>query len=1071
MPDLDYAKVIGRFGLTVGDVNAGDVDDLPDTIWCTEGRVLITPLNTFVKVAAGSPVPWTGGNAVIECAIDSNGYLTYHGKQFVYVVDLTSSKVNPQVAAGKATHKVTFADVKADGTAVTFQEFTCRLVAAGDGVSADGVNDLAIVAPVVTGATSPIYRGETGIGVVDAAIVDDDQLQLELSDGSTVVAGTLPAGPGGSDAGVAGYLGDPDSESANVLSVATTQIAGRKQIAADLDLREWVEEGQLDNDENGDNRALFQQVIADLRGLYDAEGIVHQMRAPAGRYGFDGVRLDLDIDTLDGKFAIKGEGWDRTTFLTSSTASWLGMDQYIDGDPDYDPADPYPWSNIYLSDFTIDGSAQPTDPGAGYTAGYKGLIMHNFKDSIIERVRIINTHATGFGIDYVRNVHLRDVWAENCGRGRASSQPDPETRFGSGSGFGLGFGMSPDELIFIDRAVSKNNGAAGFFVEHLGQPEALYRGGALVLSNFLAELNAIGVNDTGIRGALVSQGVLRKNTYAGYRVGQSNASEQGGIEGQVRNVKIYGNKVGVAFEGNAGGGYTIDADVFENTRAGYEFRDLTNAAAAWPGEDIKIRGEVHHNGGPGLLNPTPRPIVGLDWDALTHDNGTDPTQPYGDGITNFAPLVRPKIRGRFYGNRGYAAAFRGAAQVLSADIDINPAGSPGGTVALQQPFDATSSVVANGNPATVKNRCLYPVPYTDLTNWTGATTTRTRETTFVGLDGVDIGIHCKGEATGSGPRLFGDAVTVTPGEIVNVSIDVLAPRGKSVQPSVSMSDGNVIAGPITRATGSKQRLYVTLVVPSGITTMRAGVIGASGATPFASGDIIRATKAQIVSGGMSWPYIDGDQPNCAWDGTAHVSTSTLTVPVYATPLGFNDQFTRVDGAVGLTPEGKPWNSSVNSGNAYPMRVSSNNAVFASGGTASRTAWLVDTGVLDGTFEAKIGSPGTDFTISFLVRASAQNDYVAVDWRRSAGVNTYRLSKRTSAGGLVEVAYTPGVTCTAGDVVQVVIAGNSFTVKVNGATLFGGAQTITDHASATGAGVLVGTLTAFDPVIEYIKFTP
>ncbi|NYD43927.1 alpha/beta hydrolase family protein [Nocardioides panaciterrulae] len=216
MPDLDYAKVIGRFGLTVGDTG-GDPDDNPDTVWCTAGRVLITPLNTFVKVAAGSPVPWTGGNAVIECAIDADGYLTYTApaggatNPFVYVVDLTSTKVNPQVPAGAATHRVTFSEVYAGTTLVDFPEFTCRLTAAGDGTSGAGVNDLTIVAPIKPGEATPITRGEQGTSVTAVAIQGAD-LVTTLSDGTTVNAGELPVGPGGSDAGVATYMDDPASD-------------------------------------------------------------------------------------------------------------------------------------------------------------------------------------------------------------------------------------------------------------------------------------------------------------------------------------------------------------------------------------------------------------------------------------------------------------------------------------------------------------------------------------------------------------------------------------------------------------------------------------------------------------------------------------------------------------------------------------------------------------------------------------------------------------------------------------------------------------------------------------------
>lgn len=210
MADLEYAKVTGRFGLTVGDT-INDVDDDPDIVWCDGGRVLITPLNTFVKVAGAAAGPFTAGAAVIEAQIGPDGRLLYQGKNYLYVVDLTSPTVNPQIPAGKATHKVTFTDVTAGTTRVNFPEFTCRLVAAGDGISLGGANDLTIVAPVVPGAASPIYRGEQGTSVASLA-VQGTNLIATLSDGTSVDAGVLPVGPGGSDAGVAGYASTAGSQ-------------------------------------------------------------------------------------------------------------------------------------------------------------------------------------------------------------------------------------------------------------------------------------------------------------------------------------------------------------------------------------------------------------------------------------------------------------------------------------------------------------------------------------------------------------------------------------------------------------------------------------------------------------------------------------------------------------------------------------------------------------------------------------------------------------------------------------------------------------------------------------------
>lgn len=214
MPDLDYVKLVGRLGLTAAD--GSDVDDDPDTIWCNEGIVRVTPLITYTKVAGGSPVPWTAGNASIDVLIGSDGRLTHNGKDGVWLVDLTSDKVNPQIAPNRATHRVEFIGVKADGTDVRFPSMEVRLVG-------PEVNDLTVVSPVPSGNPVPIVRGERGVGVQSAEI-DGGDLLLALDDGSEINAGELPVGPGGSDAGVASYITTPGSETATALADSIAEV-------------------------------------------------------------------------------------------------------------------------------------------------------------------------------------------------------------------------------------------------------------------------------------------------------------------------------------------------------------------------------------------------------------------------------------------------------------------------------------------------------------------------------------------------------------------------------------------------------------------------------------------------------------------------------------------------------------------------------------------------------------------------------------------------------------------------------------------------------------------------------
>lgn len=229
MTDLDFAPVIWRLGLWAGDQLVGDADDYPDTIWFDSGRILLTPYTGVGKVIGAIPVPYTGVSSTYECEIDSEGYLTYHGQRVMWVTDLTSDKVNPQIPADKATHRVIVTDATAGGETVTLQPFDVRITMAGDGISTvlvDGepvpANDITRLAPVIPGEAQPIYRGERGISIASLVVTDLGELEVELDDGTTVNAGELPVGPGGSDPGVAGYLANPASATSTEAATAAT---------------------------------------------------------------------------------------------------------------------------------------------------------------------------------------------------------------------------------------------------------------------------------------------------------------------------------------------------------------------------------------------------------------------------------------------------------------------------------------------------------------------------------------------------------------------------------------------------------------------------------------------------------------------------------------------------------------------------------------------------------------------------------------------------------------------------------------------------------------------------------
>lgn len=159
MPDIPSVKVVGRYGITM--LDGPDLDAEPDVIWCDSGAVVLTPLSSITKVAGGVPVPWTAGHAEMVLHVDSEGYVTLSGARVFRSVDLGSPAVNPTIPAGKATHKLTFRNMKANGTFVQFQETTVRLSA--DTVDPiTGVCDLTLLTPVPTAGGTPIIVGPRG---------------------------------------------------------------------------------------------------------------------------------------------------------------------------------------------------------------------------------------------------------------------------------------------------------------------------------------------------------------------------------------------------------------------------------------------------------------------------------------------------------------------------------------------------------------------------------------------------------------------------------------------------------------------------------------------------------------------------------------------------------------------------------------------------------------------------------------------------------------------------------------------------------------------------------------------
>lgn len=116
--------------------------------------------------------------------------------------------------------------------------------------------------------------------------------------------------------------------------------------------------------------------------------------------------------------------------------------------------------NADFEDFIIDGSDAHNK--YNYDTSGKGFMINLFRDCDWNNVVVMNTDATGFGVDCPINSTMNNCVAINCGK--AASEND-----GGASGFGIGTGYSNNEYMIIKNSYSFNNKKYGFFFEHQGR--------------------------------------------------------------------------------------------------------------------------------------------------------------------------------------------------------------------------------------------------------------------------------------------------------------------------------------------------------------------------------------------------------------------------------------------------------------------------------------------------------------------------------------------------------------------------------------------------------------------------
>ncbi|PTA74969.1 glycosyl hydrolase family 28-related protein [Serratia sp. Nf2] len=195
--------------------------------------------------------------------------------------------------------------------------------------------------------------------------------------------------------------------------------------------------------------------------------------------------------------------------------------------------------NCVFSDFTIDGINQVLPSNGVYIPDIKGMFFQYYSNTIIDRVEIKNTGATGLGLDFPDNVWINRVRTQNCGRlgtdtgtGEPADINTPILRRPLGaSGIGLGTGAKDVEVIFVSETVNISNMNFGIFFE----PQLAGAAKGAVCVNNVCIGNFAGIADCGIDGLLTAGNVMDSNKYGFLLYPGTNLGGKPGRRGLVTN--------------------------------------------------------------------------------------------------------------------------------------------------------------------------------------------------------------------------------------------------------------------------------------------------------------------------------------------------------------------------------------------------------------------------------------------------------------------------------------------------------------------------------------------------------
>jgi hypothetical protein len=367
-----------------------------------------------------------------------------------------------------------------------------------------------------------------------------------------------------------------------------------------------------------------------------------------------------EIVPMDG-VDLFGSGWGKTVLRPQGTISSVRLTSRTSGTP---------LTECKFADFEIDGVGQTGSP---YNVGTKGFYIIYMKRCSFDHVKIVNTPATGLGIDMLVNTTIHDVYTDNCGRGNGGANP-------GGNGIGIGTGTYTVEDFTVSDCVALNSGRWGIMVET--QNSAVFSQGGKIVGCHVKG-NQIGLVDAGMGGCVwTGNTVIQNGTGVAVNAGTFTDPTLGKL-GQFSNNIIQNNTShGIYYDATVkqvGPGYTFnDNTITSNGGSGVLLAMGTTTTSR---QIAVVDNEIGLNAGGGIYETSNGALCAdltITGNRIWSNAATNGSH---DGINIAGSVTRGKIAGnRFWGiisNPGhrYSLRIEPAAVLTDVDFDGNDVGA------------------------------------------------------------------------------------------------------------------------------------------------------------------------------------------------------------------------------------------------------------------------------------------------------------------------------------------------------------------------------------------------------------